>query len=120
MLTNRKRHVNRRKIKTLALTKMSNRDMAKELGIKELTVKWHLTRLYKEIGVSSRREYIRLHLNGVSFDLLVSKVKDLTDKLSISQNEVKVVQNAYKRAWLTLKAHKLELINDLPLGGRND
>ena len=41
----------------------SNKDIARELAVSERTVKYHLTRIFKKVGVSGRMELARYSLN---------------------------------------------------------
>ena len=45
---------------------ISNRQIGRELGVKEVTVKLHLRRVYKKIGVSNRTQAVKLAMaNGI-------------------------------------------------------
>jgi FixJ family two-component response regulator len=49
---------------------MRNKEIAETLGIAEKTVKDHLWREFKKIGVKTRTEYlIKVHNDGLSKDL---------------------------------------------------
>lgn len=45
---------------------VSNREIGRELGVEEVTVKLHLRRIYKKIGVSNRTQAVKLAMaNGI-------------------------------------------------------
>jgi DNA-binding NarL/FixJ family response regulator len=45
---------------------ISNREIGKELGVEEVTVKLHLRRIYKKIGVPNRTQAVKLAMaNGI-------------------------------------------------------
>jgi DNA-binding NarL/FixJ family response regulator len=45
---------------------ISNRQIGRELGVEEVTVKLHLRRIYKKIGVSNRTQAVKLAMaNGI-------------------------------------------------------
>lgn len=54
-------------IATLTTQGLSNKEMANQLFIMEKTVKFHLTNIYKKLGVKSRAQLIVLNLPYTGF-----------------------------------------------------
>ncbi len=52
------------RVKELVIKGWSNQDVAKDLVLTEKTIKFHLTNIYKKLGVSSRSELIAQELGG--------------------------------------------------------
>jgi DNA-binding CsgD family transcriptional regulator len=52
------------RVKELVTKGWSNGDVAKELALTQQTIKFHLTNIYKKLGVSSRSELIAQELGG--------------------------------------------------------
>ncbi len=62
------KNLSRREAEVLAalVGGISNRQIGKELGVEEVTVKLHLRRIYRKIGVSNRTQAVKLAMaNGI-------------------------------------------------------
>lgn len=106
-------------IKQSLLRGESNKLIAARLNVKEKTVKWHLSALFKEAGVKSRLEYSMIVLN-----------KEYTERLQTLENENETLKRTlknlneenetlrleYSRAWLTIKNSNLKPVDLLPVG----
>lgn len=58
-----------REVARLVVAGLSNHDAAAALGVAESTVKEHLKRIFRKLGVASRQELTRVALLGASFEL---------------------------------------------------
>lgn len=64
-------------VRQYLLEGLRNREIAERMGIAEKTVKDHLWREFKLVGVRSRVEYLLRHHNGLRSRELSKKVADM-------------------------------------------
>jgi DNA-binding CsgD family transcriptional regulator len=71
----------------LAITKMTKREIGNELKVTESTVNFHLTNIFKKLGVTSRLELV-CSIVDYNMALMYFKLHDEVEQLKARLNEL--------------------------------